>query len=159
MTYLRTTPLSQTVNSVQMYFHQKYTWKYKLFMSKIKIIFILGLINQMNLYVNSTLTLNQANSFQQIECCSYLIFHSGSLPCSFICSWTPASGKKLVKFNSPPNIMRPKRHCRTRQGKIIIFDYLELLYKGFSSKGSTFQRQRTVFKNICYPPCTSVSKI
>ena len=26
--------------------------------------------------------------------------------------------------------MRPKRHCRTRQGKIIIFDYLELLYKG-----------------------------
>ena len=31
-------------------------------MSKIKIIFILGLINQMNLYVNITLTLNQANS-------------------------------------------------------------------------------------------------
>ena len=27
-------------------------------------------------------------------------------------------------------MMRPKRHCRTRQGKIIIFDYLELLYKG-----------------------------
>ena len=26
--------------------------------------------------------------------------------------------------------MRPKRHCKTRQGKIIIFDYLELLYKG-----------------------------
>ena len=38
-------------------------------------------------------------------------------------------GKKLVK-NSPPNIMRHKRHCKTRQGKIIIFDYLELLYKG-----------------------------
>ena len=38
--------------------------------------------------------------------------------------------KKLAK-NSPPNTMRPKRHCTTRQGKLIIFDYLELLYKGF----------------------------
>ena len=50
-------------------------------------------------------------------------------PMFFIRSWTPASWTKLVK-NSPPNMMRPKRHCRTRQGKIIIFDYLELLYKG-----------------------------
>ena len=58
-----------------------------------------------------------------------MIFHSGSFPCSFIPSWTPTSGTKLVK-NSPSNMMRPKRHCRTRQGKIIIFDYLELLYKG-----------------------------
>ena len=51
------------------------------------------------------------------------------MTCSFIRCWTPASGTKLVK-NSPPNMMRPKRHCTTRQGKIIIFDYLELLYKG-----------------------------
>ena len=58
-----------------------------------------------------------------------MIFHSGSFPCSFIRCWTPASGKKLVK-NSPPNMMRPKRHCTTRLGKIIIFDYFELLYKG-----------------------------
>ena len=58
-----------------------------------------------------------------------MIFHSGSFPCSFIRSWTPTSGTKLVK-NSPPNMMRPKRHCTTRQGKIIIFDPLELLYKG-----------------------------
>ena len=27
-------------------------------------------------------------------------------------------------------MMRPKGHCTTSQGKIIIFDYLELLYKG-----------------------------
>ena len=59
----------------------------------------------------------------------YLIFHSGSFPRSFIHSWTPTSRTKLVK-NFPPDIMRPKRHCTTRQGKIITFDYLELLYKG-----------------------------
>ena len=64
-----------------------------------------------------------------IKCSPYLIFHSGSFPCSFIRSWTPASGTNLVK-NSPPNMMRPKGHCTTRQGKIIIFDYLEFLYKG-----------------------------
>ena len=62
------------------------------------------------------------------------------MTCSFIRSWTPTSGTKLVK-NSPPNMMRPKGHCTTRQGKIIIFYYFELLYKG----------------DICYPPFTSVS--
>ena len=57
-----------------------------------------------------------------------MIFHSGSFPCSFIHSWTPTSGAKLVK-NSPPDIMRPERHCTTRQGKIIIFDFWNC-YKG-----------------------------
>ena len=52
-----------------------------------------------------------------IKCSPYLIFHNfGSFPCSFIRSWTPTSGTKLVK-NSPPNMMRPKRHCTTRQEK------------------------------------------
>ena len=30
-------------------------------------------------------------------------------------------------------MMRPKRHCTTRQGKIIISDYSEMLYKGLYS--------------------------
>lgn len=46
---------------------------------------------------------------------THLIFHSGSLPCSFIVSWTPTSGTKLVNA-SPPNMIRPAIKDNTRKG-------------------------------------------